>query len=95
MFRDTVLVFDPTNQQLVNIVPHCSQIMSVLALFRGAWKQIEHIFETAIEVCKNKSSDDESFSGVVEEVAGRLMQKEEGFLLGLFGLSGCQLPQFN
>ena len=83
--RDNVLIFDPTNHQLSNIVPHCSQICLVLALFRGAWKKIEAIFEAAVEACKS-SSEDESVSGVVEEVTSRLMAMDEGFLLGIFAL---------
>ena len=77
------------------MVPHCSQIGVVLALFRNAWKKVEHIFESAIEACRTKSSDDESFSGVVEDVAGRLMDSQGGFLLGLFGLPSVQVFQDN
>lgn len=81
-----MLIFDPTNVHLVNVVPYCSQMHLVLALFRGAWKKIEEVFERAVAAVEDKA-DGKSISGAVEECTDALLGAPGEFLQALFGLS--------
>lgn len=77
---------------LVNVVPHCSQIHVVLGLFRSAWKKIETVFEQALILGDELGEDVNCLATVekkIEEVLG-----DKSFLQFIFNLeikvaSGC------
>lgn len=78
-----MLIFDPTSVVPVSVVPHCSQIQSIVGLFRKAWKRVEECVEETIRECEGVEEREE-----MERVGEKVVQKRvgSGDLLGdVFG----------
>ena len=82
--RDNLLIFDPTNVNLVNVVPHCSQIHLVLGLFRSAWKKIEAVFEQAL-ILGDELAEDFNCLAIVDKKLEEILG-EKSFLQSIFNL---------
>ena len=80
--RDNIVVFDPTSLKLVNVVPNCSQIGSILGFFRESWKKIECVISRAFEMSEGVS-DFEQIRSIVKVEFEKL--ESQNFLISAFG----------
>lgn len=84
------MVFDPTNFDLVNVIPNCSQINVIQSFFRSFWFKIESVICDSIKEC-HQLGDKQAIIEFLDSFVEQELSQKDFSLSFNFGTNGSNL----